>query len=612
MRRQNILLFAVVLLVAACETPPVRPDRAPADPVPAGPAPANPVPANRSSSGSTAARWSVQFRTSPPGGAIQVGDRVIEHGQTIALLAGEYRATARRDGFREGGRRFIVGPENPDNVVVELGPAFGTVRIDASPGKTNVRIDGLTVSASDSLELRAGKHRLEAAAPEHFVHEEEFELAPGQHQVLAIELEPLPTAAPAEFTAHHPEASLMLDGSEIGTGAVKLESLEFGMHRLESVRALDSWRREHAAIEFTFERDGPDAFRTENAKMQWRFDGDWLSRPQARAAENARYESARVDRPAKLTVAGSEQLVRELVALGNPAGWLHRHMQAGDRMRVSIGDDQWTLWKRAPEPQPAFIQSVEGLVSGQPYPLPWDDDINQAGPDNRCRASHPHELVYALATTFGNAPLLDLEQTILKAAPSQSVSIATAASDGGVELIAYGGTGLSLNGQTLQSDAAYVIRRTIDQPGTHTLQWQIPPQRIAVLPASGPLRDDTNAEPLKANEKRLIELDAPSPPTAIVQITIPPEAAEAAVRWERIEAAAGPAGALDLRKVELGPHARPGAYRRIWIIEYPTANGASQLQYQRRYAVASEALRTDTDIFLRRKTEDKNIMDEDS
>ena len=550
----------------------------------------------------------VTLFTDPPGGTIRIDDRLFEHGQVTGLPPGSYRATATRSGFREGASRFTVVAGQSQTVVVQLGAAYGTVTFDIEPKDATVKISGLTVDPSEERELAAREHRFEVSAPGFKAVADTFRVTPGSRQTLAIDLEPLPTSGYVRINAHHPEALLRLNDRDIGTGFAEIDALEYGQHRLESIRKIDRWRREYASADFSFDISGPSLFETDNAQVQWWFENTWLPADDALVAEQENYQNSRVANPTHLQVGADSQWLEKLESLNDPAAWLHGHMRIGDRVDVIIGNQRWRIWKRSELVSPAFIETVSALLAGTSYPLPWKADTDRPRPSDRVSITGLPELVYALAEVDARIPLIDLEQTLLQAAPESTLLLNVSASDTPVELIAHGGASLELDANALIADEAGVRRLRIENPGRYRISWQEAPQHLSAVPASSAARSQNEINTLQANEKDLIELQISAEADALTQITVSPDP-EIGIRWEQIENTAGFGRSIDLRKVEIGPHAFPGDYQRFWIAEY-TSNGATaQRQFEQRYSVIDERLRTETNEFLRRNPESESEND---
>ncbi len=590
------LSFSALLLglLAGCATTPPAPEPAPEpppEPVAPPPEPEPPLPA------------SVVIATTPTDASVALGEHRPDPGETVILSAGTYELVVKRDGYLADQSEFRVPPGQELTVEVNLEPeppTHATVRVNVTPADADISIGRHRPAAGDPISIEPGHYELEVGHEDFFSHGEQFELAAGDRRSFEITLEPIPTAVSMHVQAHHPDAKILLDDTEVGQGEASLDEVEFGAYRLTSRRQLDSWRREQAELDIQFERDGEDRFILDSAEEQWQWQDEWMAASRARDLEQQAYSRVRVADPVRVSAQVSTDTLNRILVLEAPEDWLFDQLRPGDSMDLSTDSDRWLLWRRSDQPGPAFLETVAAMQSGESYEPPW----SASGDEQRSLTAdieRPADLAFALTTARGQSPLVNLPAEALSALPGDLLSFHQARDDGPVLLLADNGAALQL-GEVLLDPDPFGNIHVLLPPGSlqQTLRWESPPERLMVLPDSGPTLAGPEQIELRTGEKRLATIAMDQRPDRVMQFTFGPDTERTGV-WEEFSAAAGPGQALDLRQLDLGPNRSDGHYQRIWILVYDSPAGRTQRQVSARYYIGVERLETEGEVFLRRQ-----------
>lgn len=588
--------LAVALLLAACATPETTPRAADTDPAPAREQPdsASPPPQTKPEPDPA----NVRVTTEPSGSSLRIGDHQPQQGQSIELTPGVYDLIVKNDGYLSHREQIILEPG--ENVVrhVELLPENADLTINLTPSDAAVEVNGSQADVVRPIKLSPGQYEIAAKHPGYFPWETTLDLRPGENRVINLTMEALPTSGSITLEAHHTEAAIVVDDVEVGTGRVTLEALAFGEHRAESIRQLADWRRERAGQDFQFDQGWQNALGIHGASLEYLYQGSWLPAEDALNREARDYRESRTENPVYLRASLDETTTEKLAAREDLGGWLHGLMRPGDRIALDArGGAKVLLWARQETPGHAFAEAVAAFKAGTDYQPPWQE---QHGPEPRAvTLAQPVDLPFALLADRPHSPMMAFEGPSLRGLTPET-QLLRAASDGRVRLLIEGGDGLQLDDAELKAGPFGLIDHILDPADAeHTIQWSEVPERLLIMPETGNRVTGPAAVELLRGEKQLVTVSLGTQPIRVHQLT--QRLSEPAFsRWQTLGSQLGAGRAVDLRKVELGPHDREGQYRRTWVFEFTHGSGATQRQVSADYFIGNEAIETESGLFLRR------------
>jgi hypothetical protein len=534
--------------------------------------------------------------TQPAGGQVLVveTDRLVTDGQKILLPVGRYTLRPQKAGYRPKEMLLAVTAGMPSTVPVPLGRGFGRVAVTSDPAGAVVRLDGTSRGRTPlALELPEGSYRLNLVKEGYETRDLTLDLTAGADKSVETVLGKAATAGRLVIETGVPDAEILLDGQKVGQGRVELENVPFGAHQVRAVALLNAAERLTAAVEWELSaaNDQPLQLRPENRERL--FFGNWLSEGSALKREAARYHSQKVSNPVTLRARLDPAAVEDLAGA---AGALHALMRVGDRILLfSDGKTHW-FWKRNGSITREFRLSVSGLLQVKPYELPWMKEADVLKAAVRIENDPLIGLAFALHRARAERPLLDLSAKQL-AVGGEVLNRTT--TDGEITLLAAGGAGLDLPGEVRTIGPGLRLARIVKGQGELKLRWQKPPQRIlAVSDSAMALGNLPLAKDLLIREKRLVQIAEGVQVKSVLRLTDGPDHKG----WKRQEfAASGPLGGqLDLSRDEMGPHDRPGRYRRVWIYTFAGSDGLSQRQVETAYRVVDRKKDFGGDEFLRR------------
>lgn len=591
--------LAIALLMAACAAPDKASRKADVEPEPVEQQPPGTAQSSQPEKepASTPAPAEIRLTADPAGSSLRIGDHQPEHGQSIELAPGMYDLIVKSDGYLT--HREQITLESAQNVVrhIELHPENAELTISPTPTDAAVEINGRMADVERPVRLSPGQYEITATHSEYFPWKDTLELGPGEERALDLNMEVRPTSGPITIEAHHPDAEIILDNEEIGAGREALEDLAFGKHRVESVRQLAEWRRERAEQNIRFEREASDVLRLRNPVVEYLYQGRWMEAEEALQEEASAYQSARTAEPVYLHASLEESVAEELAGFDDLGSWLHSLMRPGDRLVLDTGQAEVLLWARANQPDLAFEEAATAFQNINDHQPPWRE---RHGPEPReVTISEPADLSFALLAARPHSPMLALELAALEALEGKA-PIVQAVSDGHVRLLIEGGSGLRLNGEEMDAGAFQLIDHPLSPDGaSFLLEWDEAPERLLVMPETGNHISAPSDIQLLRGEKKLVTIPLDMVPERARQLT--QRLSEPAFsRWHTLDSQLGPGRVLDLREVELGPHAQKGQYRRTWILELERNSGVTQRQVSVDYFIGERAIETESGLFLRR------------
>ncbi len=172
------------------------------------------------------------------------GGVVLPVGNRHLVLPGEYTLEAEAEGYYPLREVFQVTDESSQEFLFHFDLLPDLLNIQNSPPVTaSVRIDGQEVGQTplSGLEVPAGEHTLEVAAPRYQTHSESLSLTGGGNQH-ALTLNLIPAWSEVSFDSTPPGAVISVDGNERGNTPAMLELLQ-GEHEVRlSLRGFKSWQ----------------------------------------------------------------------------------------------------------------------------------------------------------------------------------------------------------------------------------------------------------------------------------------------------------------------------------------------------------------------------------
>jgi hypothetical protein len=143
----------------------------------------------------------------------------ITPGQAIAFAPGTYPWTASAAGYADGGGTFVVKPNQPTTVNVQLVATTaqnGTLVVNFTAVNATVVVAGITVTSGQSLTLPVGSYEWSASAPNYDSQQGSVTIVEGTNPPLNITLLPSgtnPTTGTVSITFTPASATVYLNGN---------------------------------------------------------------------------------------------------------------------------------------------------------------------------------------------------------------------------------------------------------------------------------------------------------------------------------------------------------------------------------------------------------------
>ena len=539
----------------------------------------------------------------------------------LYLDPGTHRFATELAGHRTRIHDVELPDREPTFVQVDPGQGYAVVEVTLVPAPSSgalVNLDTSDRTALDGIlragvELDAGRYRIDARARGHRPLTHEFEVAAGRPVALALSFEPNPTRAPLRITTSPPGATVMLDGREVGEAPVYLESVDFGARRVAAYMYEDADNRLAVVEVFQFREGSSPARHLELTERQRRFGGDWHALSEAlelereemmrlRREEELAYRRVRVSNPIEVRVdvqrlGGAALPDREAATPEDFTRALFMALRPGDRVSVDVNGGRHVVWKRSIGRQPAFDLQARALWDGSaPVPGDHDDDaarVIEAELDSTLLAT----VAYRLHRALNASPVLDL------AAPMHdldAISVHAIAADGGLTVVAVGGTDLTVNGEEVDMAGPVGVVRLPSADRELRLAWSEAPVRALVVSAADRvIEPDAPDAPLNLHGKMVVGLGLEDRVQSFHRFTRHPDNT-----WERafVERRGPLAETLNLQVDGIGPHTACGSHERQWLVHYQAAGERlATRQITVNYEVGTEAEMFQGSDFLRRE-----------
>ena len=545
----------------------------------------------------------IVLNTQPPGGSVLIEPlgRQLGHGTAIDLMHGSYQLTASLTGYRSGSVQLQVGDQSDLMIVVPLGEGFTRVLVESEPPEAILSIDGKSLGNTPfSAEVSAGAHQigLELDGFEPLL--KSVVLAPGSQRSLHFELQSNGNLAAIEIDTIPSGALLRLDGRIVGHAPLTLidippkryqltgELVVGGHTRLLGKADLDLQPNQRRIIALQLgQRETRYGAVTQidpqrildlnggvdqNLKLEVEpFDTD-LSDTDALTASIALTDALRLD----FTNARFSQAIYRLLRPGDNIEFFQQQREVGRLQKLAEG--------------------TEAGFTRQLSKLGIQATGSRALALNTQQQSRLHQLIFEVYGQRGGYPLLALNSEQLS---SNRLEIQRQQADGEIVILA-SGDGVVVEGSTAvaQAQGIRLFRLPADDRALQ-LHWRGAAPRLLVTAADSP--DFGSVEvpsSLALGEKKILK-----PLSGLTVDWLNELTAGAGIRgWrdQRLSTFKQAPNNLLAPVIEIGPHERPGAYQRIWVVRYRHRGGFSQRQLSLNYSVGLGRQVFVSDQFLRR------------
>jgi formylglycine-generating enzyme required for sulfatase activity len=171
---------------------------------------------------------SIEIETTPPAEQLNIdGGVVLPVGNRFLLLPGAYTLEAQASGYYPLREAFEVTDESSQEFVFQLDLLPDLLSIRSTPvDRADVNIDGEPAGQTplNGIELAAGRHTVELAAPRYQVHSETLDVAGGGNP-LELTAVLLPAWSEVTIDSTPGGAAISVDGEEVGLTPATLELL---------------------------------------------------------------------------------------------------------------------------------------------------------------------------------------------------------------------------------------------------------------------------------------------------------------------------------------------------------------------------------------------------
>lgn len=544
----------------------------------------------------------VTITTIPAGESVLVEEtgQVVRDGATVPLAPGTYSFLISKKGYRDNRVSQEIDGLAGFEITVPLGEGFGTLNITASPAGSTARINNGEIKKLPLVqELPAGSHEIIIEHRGSFSQKKQVTIKSGTNNNLTVSLKKIPTSGAVTIKTDPAGGKIYFEDKEAGQGSAELGVLAFGSYRVHGEKMLDSLNRLVGETTFDVKKATAQTAILPLNQKQSLFEQQWMPTREAERREEKRYRKQRVGRAVALTVPLSDTARKVLTEQKNLAAQLHTILRVGDRLNFITGGREIKVWKRNSQITPAFQLEVADVLGKVKSVFRWKTDNAEVSETVTGGKAILADIALLLHSKRHVIPLCDLNRAQLS---GSSEEIFRTGSDGPLFLVIAGGTGLTVDGQEIQGRAGVVVRR-IPVAGTSVkVAWKKPPERVLLVSDR-----ITSFQPLKASslmmqEKNLVSLSKTQDVKQVLRLSSGPDY----TGWKRktLEASGPLAGQIDLRVDEIGPHALPGTYQRVWIVRYQDGAGLTQRQLAVSYQVGLELKDGSSKIFLRRTKEE--------
>lgn len=545
----------------------------------------------------------VTVHTDPVGGTVSIVElnRTLGDGDVVRLGVGRYTVRAAKPGYRPEDVVIDVDGAAPVDVLIPLGAGFGRVQVASDIKGAVAFLDDRELGpVPGGFELPEGAVRFVVRADGYVESVHDVVVVPGETVSLDIAMSAVPTSGPLAVAASDAGAVISVDGKKAGAGRVRLGSVPFGEHKAVAVKQLAPHVRLYG--EGVAKVDSAQGASLDIALAeQRRFDGRWLPAGDALRREAKRYRSARVGNPVEVRCALDGAVAARLRGDKSLGAALHGVMRVGDRALFAAPDGEWVFWKRNARPADEYAATLRAFADSRPHAVPFAHEAAARKAAVSLGGNPLAEVALALHSARSRLPLLDLVGGQLGA----SATVFRSAADGPLAVVAQGGEGLAVGGQAVQAAGGVSVLHVPAADAPLAISWAKRPERLLVAgDAPSPLsRIPAAGAELRIHEKLIVPFGSDSV-THITRLSWVPEGGK--WRTQDIEGTSPMGIAIDLGTDEIGPHAKKGSYKRLWIVRYRDEKAQTQRQLGVAYTVGDEVKSGRTDRFFRRSEDEQN------
>jgi hypothetical protein len=550
-------------------------------------------------------------QSNPPGAIffIQEIAQDLVDGQSLMIPAGVYTIQASLKGYSPPPVTVVMDGQQDKTVIVPLGIGRGTLHV-TGPSTVEAFLDGRSQGKLPlTINVEVGRYQLLFRGSGFDEQMRSVEINPGETlSVTFVMPPPLPLPAikkndglakplplpirnsgPVSVVADASEAVLYVNGRHVGKGRIDGIQSEFGRIEGEAILQISEHVRRYG-------KNSAEHYSSSGTEMliplhtERLFDGQWMSEQEALAAEQADYLSRRVGAPVSLRCHLDDHSFQMLRENYDFPAQLHAISRIGDRIILEHNKSKWIFWKRSKDIDPDYKIMAESFFQGNVVTLPWKEERTRIEKINSANIS---DMAFAIHKGRGDCPLL----SGTGAMHGQDITVKYAASDSGLTVLVDAKGPVEVHGVLLEKVGDLLIGSA---HGDGQIRLGLPSSESRVLIVSdaiSPISEPELLDELLIGEKVLVSFGNVKV-LGLTRITYDPYQKA----WQRSDAEAfDPMGqALDLSVDEIGPHDQPGQYKRSWIVQYQTANGLSQRQFDGIYSVGTILKKVRSDKFFRR------------
>ena len=543
---------------------------------------------------------------------LPAGGHFVNDSKGIKLKPGWYRFVRSEPGHRDNMKDVLVEAGKSFFIDLPPGTGFAAVSLKSATPQTRLELAGQHFALPFNQELDAGNYQAQLLAEGYRPLAISFEVIPGQPLNLAYTLEPLPTDTGFSLSTTPAATAILLNG--VSYTATSLPSrLPFGDYQLTALHQLTADKRLTGQQSFSLKPDQPQQLQLALTTEQWRVNGQWLNKDEAKrqlaaiaakaeqqkqaaeqatiAAELAVYLQHRIARPYQIEI--NQPLAAPDLPADQLTKALHRILQVGDRLVISTAQGPVTIWKRSPELTAAFSQAVSAWQQQQAFTPDFAEDAAESlafTPGDQLLPS----LAYQRYRFANNQPILDAGRAQL---PGSGIQLGRVIAQGHIRLLAFGGEQLTVNGSDGQPTDGLLLLQLPADSAPVAISWQSPPQQLLVVSQhEQPLTLPRLAPQLKQGEKQDFNL----PLSDITQIDVYTRLPDASWQHKSLQPTAIAGAVVPVSQSELGPHTLPGNYQRIWQVHYRQQGQLLSRQFSHQYSVTDEVQDGRSQNFLRR------------